>query len=317
MRIGLMVEGQNGLTWERWVHILHTAEHLGLASVFRSDHYFIGAHKSSIDAFLSFAVAARETSKIRFGQLVSPVTFRSPVDVGRMAAQISQLSNGRYQLGLGAGWHEPEHTAYGIPFPPTRERFERLEETIHVIKALWGSGPASFSGKHYSVTDVDCLPKPVFGAETPILIGGSGERRTLPLVAKYADEWNAVNMKEQMYQHKVDVLHASCDKVDRDPNTIHRSMMVFGLVAGDERSLDRLTLHHMQMSGASGSPAEYRAQKVEQSNWIVGLTDEVVDRLGNFASMGLEEVQLQLFNYDSDEVPAYYASEIAPRVSGF
>ncbi len=317
MRIGLMVEGQNGLTWERWIHILRTAEELGLDSVFRSDHYFIGSHKSSIDAFLSFAVAARETSRIRFGQLVSPVTFRSPIDVGRMAAQLSQLSNGRYQLGLGAGWHEPEHTAYGIPFPSTRERFDRLEESINVIKTLWGPGPASYSGKHYSVTDVDCLPKPVFGADTPILIGGSGEKRTLPLVAKYADEWNAVNMQEETYQHKVDVLAAACDQLDRDPATVHRSMMTFGLVAGDERSLDRLTRHHMQMSGANGSPAAYREQKVEASNWIVGLTHEVVDRLGKFAQMGLEEAQFQLFNFDSDEAPTYYAEELAPRVAGF
>lgn len=312
-----MVEGQAGLTWERWIHILHTAEDLGLDSVFRSDHYFIGSHQSSIDAFLSFAVAARETSRIRFGQLVSPVTFRSPVDVGRMAAQINQLSNGRYQLGLGAGWHGPEHEAYGIPFPPTRERFDRLEEAINVIKAMWGPGPASYKGNHYSVTDVDTIPKPVFGADTPILIGGSGEKRTLPLVAKYADEWNAVNMKEEMYRHKLEVLHAECDKLDRDPATLHRSMMVFGLIAGDERSLDRLTRHHMRASGATGSPAEYRAQKVEASNWIVGLTDEVVDRFGNFAEMGLEEAQFQLFNFDSDEVPAYYAEELAPRVAGF
>lgn len=316
MRVGLMVEGQNGLTWERWIHILHTAEELGLASVFRSDHYFIGSHKSSIDAFLSFAVAARETSHIRFGQLVSPVTFRSPVDVGRMAAQISDLSNGRYQLGLGAGWHEPEHTAYGIPFPSTRERFERLEEAIELIKTLWGPGPASYSGNYYSVTDVDCLPKPVFGAQTPILIGGSGEKRTLPLVAKHADEWNAVNMQEETYQHKVNVLAAACEANDRDPATVRRSMMVFGLIASDERSLDRLTLHHMQMSGATGSPAAYREQKAEANNWFVGLTDEVVDRLGAFAEMGLEEAQFQLLNYASDETPAYYASEIAPRVAG-
>lgn len=312
-----MVEGQAGLTWERWIHILHTAEELGLDSVSRSDHYFIGSHQSSIDAFLSFAVAARETTRIRFGQLVSPVTFRSPVDVGRMAAQLNQLSNGRYQLGLGAGWHGPEHEAYGIPFPPTRERFDRLEEAINLIKAMWGPGPASYSGKYYSVTDVDTIPKPVFGADTPILIGGSGEKRTLPLVAKYADEWNAVNMQESMYQHKLDVLNAACEKLDRDPATLHQSMMVFGLIAGDERSLDRLTRHHMRTSGATGSPAEYRAQKMEKGNWIVGLTDEVVDRFANFAKMGLEEVQLQLFNFDSDEVPAYYAEELAPRVAGF
>lgn len=316
MRIGLMVEGQAGLTWERWIHIIQNAERLGLASVFRSDHYFIGKQRSSLDAYLTFAIAARETKRIRFGPLVSPVTFRSPIDVGRMAAQINQLSNGRFLLGLGAGWHQPEHDAYGIPFPPTRERFDRLEEALNVVKTLWGQGPASYEGKHYQVREVDCLPKPVFGESTPVLIGGKGEKRTLPLVAKYADEWNAVNDKLDVYKYLTEVLAARCEDVGRDPATLHRSMMAFGLVAGDERSLDRLTRHHMEMSGATGSPTEYRAAQVRDKNWIVGLTDEVVDKLGQFAELGVEEVQFQLFNFDSDEVPAYYATEIAPRVAG-
>jgi len=316
MRIGLMVEGQNGLTWERWIHIIQTAERLGLSSVCRSDHYFIGAHKSSLDAYLTFAIAARETKRIRFGPLVSPVTFRSPIDVGRMAAQINQLSNGRFLLGLGAGWYQAEHDQHGIPFPPVKERFDRLEEAINVIKALWGQGPATYEGRYYKVREIDCLPKPVSGAGTPILIGGKGEKRTLPMVARYADEWNAVNDKVDVYRQKTEVLAAECEKLGRDPATVHRSMMAFGLVAGDGRSLDRLTRHHMEMSGATGSPADYRAAKVEQSNWIVGLTDEVVDKLGAFAELGVEEVQFQVFNFDSDEVPSYYASEVAPRVAG-
>ncbi len=315
MRIGLMVEGQNGLTWDRWIHILRTAERLGLASVFRSDHYFIGQHKSSLDAYLTFAIAARETSRIRFGPLVTPMTFRSPVDIGRMAAQVNVLSDGRFLLGVGTGWHGPEHTAYGIPFPSMRERYERLEEGINVIKTLWGPGPASFSGKHFSVTDVDCLPKPVYGAQTPLLIGGSGEKKTLPLVAKYADEWNCVNMPEELYRHKTEVLAGYCEDGGRDPSGVRRSMMTFGLIAGDSRSLDRITRYHMDMSGATGSPAAYREQKAAENNWVCGLTSEVVDRLGTFAEIGLEEVQFQVFNFDADEVPAYYASEIAPRVA--
>jgi alkanesulfonate monooxygenase SsuD/methylene tetrahydromethanopterin reductase-like flavin-dependent oxidoreductase (luciferase family) len=310
-----MIEGQAGLTWERWIHILHTAERLGIPSVFRSDHYFIGKHQSSIDLFLSFVVAARETENIRFGSLVSPMTFRSPIDVGRMSAQISQLSNGRLMLGLGAGWHKPEHDAYGIPFYNQRVRTERLEEAIHVIKTLWGPGPASYAGKHFSVTDVDCLPKPVSGADTPILIGGAGEKRMLPLVAKYADEWNCVNVPPETYRHKVNVVAERCADVDRDPATLHRSMMVFGLVADDERTLDRLTKFHMGMSGATGSPAAYRDARVEASNWIVGLTSEVVDRLGSLAELGVEEVQFEHFNYASDEFPEYLANEIAPAVA--
>ncbi|MBK9545682.1 MAG: TIGR03560 family F420-dependent LLM class oxidoreductase [Dehalococcoidia bacterium] len=205
MRIGLMVEGQNGLTWERWIHILKLAERLGFPTVMRSDHYFIGPQQDSLEAYLSFAVAARETSRIRFGPLVSPVTFRSPVDVGRMAAQLDVLSGGRFVMGLGAGWNEAEHLAYGIPFPAVRERFDRLDEAIQVIKALWAPGPATFSGKHYQLNGADCIPKPTSG-RPPILIGGSGEKRTLRLVAKYADEWNAVNVPPEAYGAKVKVL---------------------------------------------------------------------------------------------------------------
>ena len=145
MDIGLMVEGQNGLTWDRWLHILKLAERLEFPTVFRSDHYFISQQnqQDSLEAYLSFVMAARETERIRFGPLVSPVTFRSPVDVGRMAAQLDALSGGRFVMGMGAGWNEGEHRAYGIPFPPIKERMDRLEEAIQLVRALWAEGRPS------------------------------------------------------------------------------------------------------------------------------------------------------------------------------
>jgi alkanesulfonate monooxygenase SsuD/methylene tetrahydromethanopterin reductase-like flavin-dependent oxidoreductase (luciferase family) len=154
MRIGLMIEGQNGLTWERWSHILQMAERLKFPSVFRSDHYFIGPQQDSLEAYLSFVLAARETSTIRFGPLVTPVTFRAPVNVARMAAQIDLLSGGRFVMGMGAGWNEAEHSAYGIPFPPVKERFDRLEEAIRLTRALW-AGPATFDGRYYQLREAD------------------------------------------------------------------------------------------------------------------------------------------------------------------
>jgi len=314
MRIGLMVEGQAGLTWERWIHILQTAEELGLPSVMRSDHYVIGDYQSSIDAYLSFAIAARETSTIKFGPLVNPITFRSPVDVGRMAAQINQLSDGRFKLGIGAGWHQLEHDAYGIYYPSTRERFDRLEEGIQVIKALWGEGPASYSGEYYSVTDVDCLPKPVNGTDTPITIGGGGEKRTLPLVAKYAGEWNCVNVKLEDYARKVELLKGYCADNDRDPATIRRSMMSFGIVGNDMSMLDRVTKWHMKGSGGTGSPAAYRDNLAEERGFVTGLTSEVVDILGEYEDLGVEEVQFEHFNFNSDEVPTYLAEELGPMM---
>jgi len=317
MDIGLMVEGQNGLTWERWKHILELAERLGFPTVFRSDHYFIGPQQDSLEAYLSFVMAAQVTSRIRFGPLVSPVTFRHPVDVSRMAAQIDQLSGGRFVMGLGAGWNEPEHRAYGLPFPPVKERFDRLEEAIQVITKLWEPGPANFEGKYYRLEGAEALPKPARG-RIPVLIGGSGERRTLRLVAKYADEWNGVNLSPEVYRQKVAVLERHCEDIGRDPKTIRRSMMAFGIIGPTERDLDAASERLMQMFGAPAgmSPAEFRKRQKERG-LIVGSTDEVVDTLGQLAELGLQEVQFQHFNFDSDAVPEYLAAEIAPRVKNF
>nr|HRC62967.1 LLM class flavin-dependent oxidoreductase [Dehalococcoidia bacterium] len=163
MEVGLMVEGQNGLSWERWRHILALAERLGFPSLHRSDHYFIGTQQSSIEAYLSLAVAAVETSRIRFGPLVSPVTFRHPVDVARMGAQLDVLSGGRFKLGLGAGWNEPEHVAYGLPFPGAKERLDRLEEALRLMRALWDEGEATFEGRYYSLSGATMLPRATRG----------------------------------------------------------------------------------------------------------------------------------------------------------
>ena len=314
MKIGLMVEGQNGLTWERWRHILALAERLKFPSLFRSDHYFIGPQQNSLEAYLSFVMAATETRNIRFGPLVSPVTFRSPVDVGRMAAQLDVLSGGRFVMGLGAGWNEAEHRAYGIAFPPVKERFDRLEESINVMKALWAPGAGSYAGAHYQLLDADCQPKPVEG-RPPILIGGGGEKRTLKLVARHADELNGVNLTAETYRQKTSVLEHHCDAEGRDPATIRRSMMAFAIVGPTDADLDHATQRLMSMWGvpADTSPADYRTA-AKRRGIITGRTDEVVDTLGGLARLGLEEVQFQHFNFDDDSVPEYLAAEIAPRV---
>ncbi|HJN91412.1 MAG TPA: TIGR03560 family F420-dependent LLM class oxidoreductase, partial [Dehalococcoidia bacterium] len=229
MDISLMVEGQNGLTWERWSHILALAERLHIPSVFRSDHYFIGEQQDSLEAYLSFVMAASETEHIHFGPLVTPVTFRRPVDIGRMSAQIDALSGGRFVCGLGAGWNEEEHTAYGLPFPAVGERFDRLENAIQLMQALWTQSPATHDGAFFSLKEADCLPRPASG-RPPLLLGGTGEKRTLKLVAQYADEWNATRLTVTDLAQKNEVLAAHCENVGRDPGTIRRSMMTFGVI---------------------------------------------------------------------------------------
>ena len=210
MRIGLMVEGQNDLTWERWLHIAALTERLGLASLFRSDHYFTGKRQlQSLEAWLSFAAIAREPHSYRFGALVTPITFRQPVNDARMAAQIDLLSGGRFVMGLGAGWNEAEHRAYGIPFPATRERFDRLDEAVRLMRALWTERPASFEGRFYRLEEAGYQSQPEPG-RPPLLIGGAGERRTLRIAAEHADEWNCVTVTEpEGYAHKVEVLEAA------------------------------------------------------------------------------------------------------------
>jgi alkanesulfonate monooxygenase SsuD/methylene tetrahydromethanopterin reductase-like flavin-dependent oxidoreductase (luciferase family) len=218
-------------------------------------------------------------------------------------------------MGMGAGWFEGEHRAYGIPFPPTKERFERLEEAIHVVRALW-AGPATYSGKYYSLDGADCRPRPAAG-RPPLLIGGSGEKKTLRLVAKYADEWNAVNVAPSEYRHKVGVLERHCEAEGRDPATIRRSMMAFAVVGPDEAALDRATERMMSLFGRPGmKPADFRAG-LRERGMIVGHTDEVVQKLGEYAELGLEEVQLQHFDFDRDDVPEYLAAEVAPKVQAF
>ncbi len=308
MQIGLMVEGQNGLTWERWSHILALAERLRFPSVFRSDHYFIGTQQSSIEAFLSFVVAAKETSTIRFGSLVAPMTFRSPVDVGRMAAQVSLLSGGRFVLGVGAGWNEPEHRAYGIPFPPLGDRMARLAEAIHVIKALWGPGPADYTGRFFRLEGADCLPKP---EHLPLLIGGNGEQKTLKLVAQHADEWNCVMQPPADYAHKVEVLLRHCEAAGRDPSTIRRSMMTFCFAGHTMAGVEALLRDFYHDQASTGAELVERARS---RRMLVGATDQIVDTLSELEAHGLQEVMLQHLDFASDDLPEYFAAEIAPRM---
>ncbi len=181
MEIGLGVPSHLGLTVDRWRRILGAAERLGFTSVFHSDHFFTARPEAaSPDALMLAAIAATDTQRLRFGPLVSPITFRHPVHLARTAVHLDEISGGRYVLGVGAGWFAPEHAALGFPFPPIGERLDRLSEAVQVIRALWGPGPATFRGEHYAIDGAYCHPKPLAGRPT-LLIGGGGVRRTIPL----------------------------------------------------------------------------------------------------------------------------------------
>src|SRR5438874_11612950 len=181
VRIGVMIEGQEGLTWDRWFRIADRVETLGLDSLWRSDHFFsLMGHpeRPALECWSSLTALAQRTKRIPFGPLVSPMTFRHPALLARMAAAVDGLSGGRLVLGLGAGWNDAEHAAFGIPLPPLPERFDRLAEGIAVIKALWRGGPVDFDGRYYQLRGAAGYPRPV-QQPMPLLIGGDGEVRLL------------------------------------------------------------------------------------------------------------------------------------------
>ena len=317
MDLGVMIEGQEGLNWDRWRRIIRTTEDLGFESLFRSDHFFSlsGPHdRDALETFISFVLVAEESSRIRFGPLVSSMTFRHPSLLARMAAQIDLLSGGRFILGTGAGWNVPEHEAFGLPFPPVRERMDRLEEGIQVVRALWGDGPVSFDGRYYQLKDAESFPKPA-QSPAPILVGGSGEKRTLRIVAKYADEWNAVGQTIEGYRHKNEVLLGHCDAVGRDASTIRRSMMCGFVIGRDE---DGVRAHLARIGEAlpmltRGNPDEV-LEGVRNRGWLVGTTSEVVEQIKQREELGIQRIMLQHHAQADFDTLELIAKDVLPQV---
>ena len=319
-QVGIMVEGQEDLTWERWHKIADLVESLGYESLWRSDHLVSveGQEKrEALEAWISFSTLALRTSRIRFGPMVTPMTFRHPSVLAKMAASIDRLSGGRLELGLGAGWFLREHKALGIPYPPMAERFEMLEEGIQVIQALWTQDNVSFNGKYYQLDDVVCYPKPIQNPRPPIIIGGNGERRTLPLAARYADEWNGTSLDPPSYRAKREVLGARCEEVGRDPATIKCSWfgpILIGLNESElQRRLRRVQTIMCTEPGVVGvsSPAD-----LIKAGWIVGTPSQVVEQMQRLEEAGAQRFCLVIFDYDDLEVLELIAQEVLPHVAG-
>lgn len=317
MDLGVMIEGQEDLNWDLWRRIIRTTEDLGFESLWRSDHFFSlsGPHtRDALETFLSFVLVAEESSRIRFGPLVSSMTFRHPSLLARMAAQIDQLSGGRFVLGMGAGWNVAEHEAFGLPFPPLRERMDRLEEGVQVVQALWTDGPASFRGKHYSLHEAESFPKPV-QQPLPVLIGGGGEKRTLRIAAKYAAEWNGVGMDVDGYLHKRAVLEAHCAEVGRDPAAIRHSQMVAFVIGRDVPAQKaHLTLIAEKIPALQRQSPDELLTSMRGRGWLIGTPAEIVDEIGRREEAGLSRVMLQHHANDHFAALELLAQDVLPQV---
>ena len=317
MDLGVMIEGQEGLSWELWRRVARSTEDLGFESLWRSDHFFsLGGprEREALETWISFVMVAEETERLRFGPLVCPMTFRHPSLLARMAAQIDVLSGGRFVCGMGAGWNEAEHQAFGIPFPPLRERMDRLDEAIRVVKALWGDEPATFEGKHYQLKEAVCFPKPV-QQPLPVLVGGGGEKRTLRIVAALADEWNFVSGGVEAYQQKRAVLERHCADVGRDPSQIRHSQMAGFVIGRDEAGVTahaKRLVEHMPMF--ANTPLEQLLEGVKARGWLVGTPGEIVEELGRREEAGVSRTMMQHHVQDDFEVLEVIAADVLPQV---
>lgn len=290
MEIAIMIEGQNGLTWARWQRIATAVEELGFAGLYRSDHYTNAnpPDKESLELWVSLTWLASHTRRIEFGPLVSPVSFRQPTMTARMAAAVDDLSGGRLTLGLGAGWQEREHTNYGWDLLDVPERFARFEEGLRIIEhLLHEESPLDFEGVYYRLREAVLLPRPQRPGGPPILIGGNGPQRTLPLAARYADEWNAVYVNPARFAELSGRLDELLIERGREPGAVKRSLMAGCIFGRDAAELER------KLDGRNRT-----ADEMHERGVAAGTGGQVREQLEAWAEAGVQRIMLQWLDLD-------------------
>lgn len=328
MKVGIIVEGHEGLSWDTWRRLAAQTEALGFDSLWRSDHLLsiVDEGREAHETWLALTVAALETQRLQIGSLVSPMTFRHPAMLAKLAASVDSLSQGRLVLGVGAGWNDREHRAHGLRFPPFRERLGRLQEGIEIILRLQGDGPFSYRGQYYEVDAANPYPKPVQmqmqspqgsnRLRIPLLIGGKGRERFLGIVARYADEWNMTTNSPSFYRERSERLEAQCRTVGRDPAAIRRSVAVGILIGRSQPELERrsVAMQRLIPQLADVSTAEV-PEAARAIGWVCGRPDEIVQRLRDLAAVGIDRVMLQHNDFDDESVLDLIAREVIPAVA--
>jgi alkanesulfonate monooxygenase SsuD/methylene tetrahydromethanopterin reductase-like flavin-dependent oxidoreductase (luciferase family) len=292
MRVCLMIEGQESVAWEDWLALAKACEATEIEALFRSDHYLsvMGQPgRSSLDAWATISALAALTSTLRLGTLVSPVTFRHPSVLAKNVVTADHIAGGgRIELGLGTGWLEAEHAAYGFPFPPTGERFRMLEEQIEIIRRQWGGEPLDFEGEHYRFEGLDALPKPL--SVPNLIVGGRARPRSLALAARWADEYNLVMSSLEECRAAVPRIREAWEAAGRSAPVI--SLMTGCVIGGDQ--LDLLERAHTvaEIRGEDAPDPEAYIRGLPD-HWLAGTVAEVSERLAELEEAGVERVMLQ------------------------
>jgi F420-dependent oxidoreductase-like protein len=309
MKLRIFTEPQQGADYQTLRKVALAAEELGFDAFFRSDHYLNMGDDPGLpgptDSWVTLAGLALETSRIRLGTLVTAATFRLPGPLAISVAQVDQMSGGRVELGIGTGWFEAEHAAYGIPFPPLGERFGRLEEQLAIITGLWTTGEDerfSFDGTYYRLTDSPGLPKPAQRPRPPIMIGGTGPRRTPRLAARFADEYNAHFHSVPDSAAAFARTREACEVVGRYPDSMTYSVAQTVCCGKDEAEFRR------RADAIGRDPEDLR------ENAIAGTPGEVAAKVAEFAEIGADRVYLQVLDLHDLDHLELIASDVSPQV---
>jgi F420-dependent oxidoreductase-like protein len=302
MRVCLMIEGQEDVTWDQWLALAGACEEHGLEGLFRSDHYesVMGMReRGSLDAWTTLAALAARTSRIRLGTLVSPATFRHPSVLAKSVVTVDHVSGGRVELGLGAGWHEGEHRSYGFVFPPTPVRMERLAEQLEIVTRSWTEDAFSFQGRHYQVQDLRALPKPVQRPRPTLLVGGGAGPKSLALAARFADEYNTLIAPPEECRRRRGLVEAGWREAGRDPATVRFSLMTTCVVGRDRAEVNERARRVMAITGRE-------AEDVVEArpHWVFGTVDQVAERLRELEEIGVGRVMLQHLDHADTEMVA-------------
>jgi len=308
MLLRIFTEPQQGATYDDQLAMARHAETLGFDAYFRSDHYLHmhgDGRPGSTDAWITLAGLARETERIRLGTLVSPVTFRWPGPLAISVAQVDAMSGGRAELGLGTGWFDREHDAYGIPFPPMAERWRMLTEQLEIITGLWSTPegePFSFKGEQYQVSESPARPKPVQQPHPPIVVGGVGTKRTPRLAARFASELNSSFAPADHFRTMVEAADRACEEMGRDPSSLVKSAAMTVVCGREESEVARRA-------------ANIGADATSVRQQLGGTPQEIIDKIATFADAGASRMYLQVLDFSDLEHLDVIASDVMPAIS--
>ena len=308
-----MIEGQEGVTWPQWQALASACEQHGIGTLFRSDHYLNldGRHpeRGSLDALGTMIALAAQTSTLRLGTMVSPATFRHPSVLAKLITTADHVSGGRVELGLGAGWHEREHAAYGFTYPDLKTRMEILEEQMQIVVGSWSDSPFAFAGKHYRLEQVEAQPTPVQRPHPPLLMGGAAGPVAARLAASYADEYNTVFPTVSEVRERRQRIAGACEAIGREP--IPFSVMTPVIVGRDQADVRARATRSAQFRGLD--PDALLRDPPE--GFIVGTVEQVAERLREYESAGASRVLCQHLPHDDLEFVELLGRELAPLVA--